>query len=197
MGGPTARLRPPGDGHPGAGRRRCGAGVLACAARVVSPRPGRAAAGSPRPRMCWPPRPSPRTPARRRPWRRSGMLRTRTTPARRCRPSRPPTARRSPRLPRRSPTMRRNCWRSMTIRRALGASAHDQPPRVGLRDGKAPGQDHQELRPAGGGPGHGVPAHRSGLARTRAVNAPHLAALARAGARVERGQLVERQGLVA
>jgi transposase-like protein len=46
-----------------------------------SPRPGRLAAGSARSPTCSPPCRSPPTPARRRPWRRSGTPRTRTTPS--------------------------------------------------------------------------------------------------------------------
>lgn len=41
-------------------------------------------------------------------------------------------------------------------------------------------------------PGHGLQAHRVRPGRWRAVNAAHLVALVRAGARFERGQLVER-----
>ena len=66
--------------------------------------------------------PSPRTPARRRPWPRSGTPRTRTTPARPSRPSPPPTGRSSPRPPPRSPRMRRSCWRSMTTRPSTGCT---------------------------------------------------------------------------
>lgn len=64
--------------------------------------------------------------------------------------------------------------------------------RVDLRDSEAPDQNHQGARLAGGGPGYGVQAHRVSADRWRAVNAPHLAALVRAGARFEGGQFVER-----
>jgi putative transposase len=53
------------------------------ALRESSPRPGRAGAGSTRPRTSWPRCPSPRTRGRRRPWPRSGAPRTRPTPRRR------------------------------------------------------------------------------------------------------------------
>ncbi len=69
--------------------------------------------------------------------------------------------------------------------------AHDQPDRASLRHrtkvtkGPACGRE----------PGHGVQAHRS---RTRplarAVNAPYLVALVRAGATFTNGKLVERPG---
>ena len=49
--------------------------------REVFPRPGRAAAGSIRPRTCWPRCRSRRTRGRRRPWRRSGAPRTSRMPA--------------------------------------------------------------------------------------------------------------------
>jgi hypothetical protein len=43
-----------------------------------------------------------------------------------------------------------------------------------------------------GGPGWGFKLIQAAQARWRAVNAPHLVALVRAGARFERGKLVER-----
>ena len=70
-----------GHARPGAGRRRRGAGVLERAARGVPAGQGAAAAGSTRPRTCWPRCRSPRTRARRRPWRRSGAPRTSRTPS--------------------------------------------------------------------------------------------------------------------
>jgi hypothetical protein len=43
------------------------------------------------------------------------------------------------------------------------------------------------------GPGHGLQLIESAQARGRAVNAPHLVALVRAGAVLKNGRLVERQ----
>ena len=80
VGGPAARLRPPRHARPGAGRRRRRAGLLERRCARCSPRPGRAAAGSTRPPTSWLRCPSPRTRARRRPWRRSGTPRTSRTP---------------------------------------------------------------------------------------------------------------------
>ena len=76
--------------------------------------------------------------------------------------------------------------------RALDPPTDDQPDRVDLRHRPAPSAGHQGPRLAGRRGGHGVQAHRVSKARWRAVNAPHLVALVRAGAKFEKGKLVER-----
>src|SRR5664279_3352931 len=77
-------------------------------------------------------------------------------------------------------------------RRTLGAPAHHQPDRVDLRHRPAPHQDH---------PRAGFESRRLAMAyklimaaqdRWRAVNAPHLVALVRAGATFVNGKLAER-----
>jgi putative transposase len=77
-------------------------------------------------------------------------------------------------------------------RRALGPPAYHEPDRVDLRHRPPSAVGHQGARIAGGRRGDGVQAHRSAQQRWRAVNAPHLVALVRAGARFEKGLLVER-----
>ena len=62
VGGPAARLRPPRDARPGPGGRRRRAGVLGRAARGVPGTPGSSAAGSTRSATCWPRCRSPRIP---------------------------------------------------------------------------------------------------------------------------------------
>ena len=78
--------------------------------------------------------------------------------------------------------------------RTLGASTHHEPDRVDVRDRAAPDE---------GDPGPGSKAAGLAMAfklilsaqeRWRAVNAPHLVALVRAGASFVNGQLVERPG---
>jgi hypothetical protein len=117
---------------------------------------------------CWfqrtanarPPSPSPPTPRRRGPWRRSGTPRTRTTHWPRSRPSMPPTAPDSPRPRQRSPRMRTSCWRSMTTRASTGCTCGPLTrskvhlPRSSTARRSPKGRAHG--RPGG----HGVHAHR-------------------------------------
>ena len=65
--------------------------------------------------------------------------------------------------------------------------------RVDLRHRQAPDEGHQGTRLQGRRHRHGVQADRGRPGPWRAVNAPHLVALVRAGARFERGLLVERE----
>jgi hypothetical protein len=64
--------------------------------------------------------------------------------------------------------------------------------RVDLRDSEAPDQNHQGARLAATVLAMAFKLMESAQDRWRAVNAPHLAALVRAGARFEGGQFVER-----
>ena len=87
LGGPAARLRPARDARPGAGGRGRRAGVLGCAARGVPGHAGSSAAGSTRSRTCSVRCRSPRIRGRRRRWPRSGTPRTDATPTTPSRPS--------------------------------------------------------------------------------------------------------------
>ncbi len=75
---------------------------------------------------------------------------------------------------------------------ALDPPAHHEPDRVHVRDRPAPHQGHQGAGIQGRRHRDGVQADRGRPGRWRAVNAPHLVALVRAGACFERGILVER-----
>jgi hypothetical protein len=77
---------------------------------------------------------------------------------------------------------------------ALGPPAHDEPDRIDVRDGKAPDQDHQGPGSRAAGLAVAFKLIESAQDRWRAVNAPHLVALVRAGAVFVNGELVERPG---
>jgi ribosomal protein S24E len=78
-------------------------------------------------------------------------------------------------------------------RRALDLPADHQLHRVDLRDGAATDEGHEGRRLPRGGPRDVVfKLVESAQVRWRAVNAPFLVALVRAGARFERGHLAER-----
>ena len=124
-----------------------------------------------------------RTPARRRPSPRSGTPRTATTPAAPSPRSKLPTARSSARPSRRSPTISTSCSRSTTTRPSTGSTC--APPTRSSRPSPPSGTGRKITK----GPG----SKAAGLAmafklieaaqdRWRAVNAPHLVALVRAGA---------------
>ncbi|GAA2439392.1 hypothetical protein GCM10010405_23420 [Streptomyces macrosporus] len=66
------------------------------------------------------------------------------------------------------------------------------PIEIGLRDGTAQGRGHPRRRQSRGGPPMVFKHIESAQAHWRAVNAPHLIALVRAGAKFENGKLVER-----
>jgi hypothetical protein len=122
VGGPAARLQTPRYAGAGAGRSattRWGSGAR-CAR--CSPRPVSSGVGSIRSLMCLPRCRNPRTPARRKPYPRSRMLRTKPTPSTRSRGSRRPTARSNPRRSPRSPATSTSCWRSMTSRPSIGCT---------------------------------------------------------------------------
>jgi hypothetical protein len=78
--------------------------------------------------------------------------------------------------------------------RALGAPAHDELDRVHLRHGQAPDQGHQGPGSRAAGLAMAFKLIESAQDRWRAVNAPHLVALVRAGATFINGNLVERPG---
>ena len=78
--------------------------------------------------------------------------------------------------------------------RALGAPAHHEPDRVHLRHGPAPDQGHQGPRSRAAGLAMAFKLIESAQDRWRAVNAPHLVALVRAGATFINGKLIERPG---
>jgi hypothetical protein len=131
-------------------------------------------------------------PGRRRPSQRSGTPRTIATLSTPSQRSRPPTARSSPRPSRSSATTSTNCSRSTTIPRALDPPADHESHRVDLRH-----RPHRTKITRGPG------SRAAGLAmafklieaaqdRWRAVNAPHLVALVRAGGVFEAGKLLER-----
>ena len=77
--------------------------------------------------------------------------------------------------------------------RALGPSADHQPDRVDLRDRQAPTARDQGGRLLHRRPDDGVQAaHDAAQQRWRRLNAPHLVAQVRAGARFDKGVMVER-----
>lgn len=132
-------------------------------------------------------------PGAKRPSRTSTTPRTVTTPRRRSRRSPSSTARSSPRPSKRSPRTSPSCWRSTTSRPSTGSTCAPRTP------------SSPPSPPSGCGPrSPAAPASRTAALsmvfklveaarqRWRAVNAPHLVALVRAGARFEGGQLVER-----
>jgi hypothetical protein len=77
-------------------------------------------------------------------------------------------------------------------RRALDSSAHNQPHRVDFRHRSAPDQDHLRSRLPTAGLAMAFKLIEAAQDRWRAVNAPHLVALVRAGATFINGKLVER-----
>jgi len=119
--------------------------------------------------------------------------RTATTPSRPPRRSRTSTHRSGPRPPRRSPTTSTSCSRSTTTRLSTGSTC--APPtrsnrpfatvRLRQRVTKGPGSRAAGIAMA-------FKLIESAQARWRAVNAPHLVALVRAGATFEKGILLER-----
>ena len=76
--------------------------------------------------------------------------------------------------------------------RALGTPAHDKPDRVHLRHRPAAAANHQGTRLTGRRSRDGVQAHRVRTSPLARRQRPHLVALVRAGARFEKGKLVER-----
>jgi len=108
-----------------------------------------------------------------------------------ARPSRLPTAPSSPRPPRRSPTTWTICSRSTTTPPSTGCTC-GRLTRVNLRHSPAPDQGHQGPGIACYGLAMAFKLIQSAQDRWRAVNAPHVVALVRAGVHVEGGVLVER-----
>ena len=172
------------DARPEAGRRRRRARVLEGAARGI-PRHPRAAllVTQARQRPCCAAEVQ-RTPARRPHSRRSTNAKDKDRAhARRCEEHSPTTTaqvaqgrRQGPRRPRRAPRVLR------LPRRALDPPAHHEPDRVHLRHRPAPATRHQGTRLHSSRHRDGVELIESAQRRWRAVNAPHLVALVRAGA---------------
>ena len=77
-------------------------------------------------------------------------------------------------------------------RRALGPPAYHEPGRVDLRHRPPSAAGHQGPGSRAAGVAMAFKLIESAQQRWRAVNAPHLVALVRAGARFEKGLLVER-----
>jgi Transposase, Mutator family len=115
------------------------------------------------------------------------------TLAPRRRPSTQPTGRSSLRPPRRSPTIRTSCSRSTTTRARTGctcarptrSSRPSLPSGTRTKVTKGPGSRAARLAMA-------FKLIQAARDHWRMVNAPHLVALVRAGARLERGVLTER-----
>jgi putative transposase len=118
--------------------------------------------------------------------------RTATTPCRRSKHSRPTTAPSGPRQSRRSPSTRMCCWRSTTTRPNTIHLRTTNP----IESTFATVRLRQRITKGPGSRAAGVAMAfkliESAQTRWRAVNAPHLVALVRAGARFEKGKLVER-----
>ena len=193
VGGPAARLRTPRHARPGARGRRRRARVLGRAARGVPRRPGSSAAGSTRSPTCSAALPKSAHPGAKKAlaeiWNAEdrdhaldavdgvqARLRREVRQGRREDHRRPRRAARVLRLP----------------RRALDPPAHHQPDRVDLRHRPAPHQGHQGPGLKAAGLAMAFKLIEAAQARWRAVNAPHLVALVRAGATFVNGQLVER-----
>ena len=134
-----------------------------------------------------------RSPARRSPSRRSGTPRIVSTPRRRQGRSRRSTGPSGPRRPRRSSTTSTCSWSSTTTPPSTGSTCARPTPiestfatvRLRQRVTKGPGSRATGVAMA-------FKLIQAAQARWRAVNAPHLVALVRAGATFERGILVER-----
>src|SRR6266508_3853138 len=157
-----------------------------------SPRPASSGAGGTRSATCSTRCPSPPSRARRRRSPRSGTPRTRTTPKQRPTCSPPTTAPSGPRRPPRSPATSTCCWPSATTSPGTGSIC--APPtryttfatvRLRQRVTKGPGSRAAGVAMA-------FKLIESAQTRWRAVNAPHLVALVRAGRGFEKGKLVER-----
>jgi Transposase, Mutator family len=173
-----------------------GDGALGSGVRYArcSPRRGNSAAGSTRSPTSSGLSRAPRTRGRRRRWPRSGTPRTNSMPSTPWPRSRPLTARSSGRRSRRSPTISRCYSRSTTTRPSTGSTCGPRTP--SLESTFATVRHRTKITR---GPG----SRAAGLAmafklieaaqdRWRAVNAPHLVALVRAGAVFVNGKLVER-----
>ena len=85
-----------------------------------------------------------------------------------------------------------SCWPSTTFLPSTGSIEDDQSDRVHLRDGSAADQGDQGSGSKAAGLAMAYKLIDSAQARWRAVNAPHLVALVRAGAVFHNGVLVER-----
>ena len=114
-------------------------------------------------------------------------------PRRREGASRPPTARSSPRPSRRSPTTSTSCSRSTTTPPSTGSTC---APRIPIESTFATVRHRTKITRGPGSRAAGLAMAfkliEAAQARWRAVNAPHLVALVRAGATFDNGKLVER-----
>jgi putative transposase len=153
----------------------------------------RGCAGGTRSATCSTRCPSPPSRARRRRSPRSGTPRTRTTPQPRPTCSPPTTAPSGPRRPPRSPTTSTCCWPSTTtppehwihLRTTNPIESTFATVRLRQRVTKGPGSRAAGVAMA-------FKLIESAQTRWRAVNAPHLVALVRAGAVFKNGRLIER-----
>ena len=136
--------------------------------------------------------PSPHSPARRPRWPRSGTPKTAGTPRPLPAPSWPSTAPSGPGRTRRSPTTSTCCWSSTTTPPSTGSTCVPRTGRVDLRHRPPSAAGHQGPGSRAAGVAMAFKLIESAQQRWRAVNAPHLIALVRAGARFEKGLLVER-----
>ena len=163
------------------------------ALREVFPKPGRAAAGSTRLPTCWPRCRSQRTRGRRRPWRRSGAPRTRTMPSPRLRRS---SAAYSTKFPKAVAKITDDagellafydypCEHWVHLRTTNPIESTFATVRHRTKVTKGPGSRAAGLAMA-------FKLIEAAQARWRAVNAPHLVALVRAGATFINGKLAER-----
>jgi Transposase, Mutator family len=136
--------------------------------------------------------PSPHSPARRPRWPRSGTPKTASTPRPLPAPSWPSTAPSGPsgREAHRRP--RRAAGVLLLPRRALGPPAYHEPDRVDLRHRPPSARVTKGPGSRAAGVAMAFKLIESAQQRWRAVNAPHLVVLVRAGARFEKGLLVER-----
>jgi hypothetical protein len=91
-----------------------------------------------------------------------------------------------------SPTTSMCCWSSTTTLPGTESTCVPEPDRVDLRHRPPSAAGHQGARIAAAGVAMAFKLIESAQQRWRAVNAPHLVALVRAGARFEKGLLVER-----
>jgi putative transposase len=137
--------------------------------------------------------PSPHSPARRPRWPRSGTPKTASTPRPLPAPSWPSTAPSGPKRSRSSPTTSTCWWSSTTTPPSTGSTC---VPRTRSGSIFATVRLRQRVTKGPGSRAAGVAMAfkliESAQQRWRAVNAPHLVALVRAGARFEKGLLVER-----
>jgi putative transposase len=97
-----------------------------------------------------------------------------------------------PRRSPRSPAKPSGYCASSTIRPSTGSTCAPRIPSRVRSPRSGPGPGSPRAGHQGHGAGDGVQAAAGGRGRWRAVNGPHLVALVRAGARFDKGKLIER-----